>query len=69
MDEVFQIADDITVLRDGSVVSTDRAQDIDLDTVISRMVGRKIEKCLSERAERHRREGSGSRRPDAARSI
>ncbi len=43
MDEVFQIADDITVLRDGSVVSTDRAQDIDLDTVISRMVGRKIE--------------------------
>lgn len=42
MDEVFQIADDITVLRDGSVVSTDRAEDLDLDTVISRMVGRKI---------------------------
>ena len=32
MDEVFQIADDITVLRDGSVVSTDRAEDIDMDT-------------------------------------
>lgn len=43
MDEVFQIADDITVLRDGSVVSTDRADDIDMDTVIARMVGRKIE--------------------------
>ena len=43
MDEVFQIADDITVLRDGSVVSTDRAEDIDMDTVIARMVGRKIE--------------------------
>lgn len=42
MEEVFQIADDITVLRDGSVVSTDRAEDLDLDTVISRMVGRKI---------------------------
>ncbi len=42
MDEVFQIADDITVLRDGSVVSTDRAEDLDLDTVISRMVGRKL---------------------------
>ena len=42
MEEVFKIADDITVLRDGSVVSTDRAADLDLDTVISRMVGRKI---------------------------
>ena len=43
MDEVFRIADDITVLRDGEVVSTDRAEDIDLDTVIARMVGRKLE--------------------------
>ncbi len=42
MDEVFQIADDITVLRDGTVVSTDRAEDLDLDTVIARMVGRKL---------------------------
>lgn len=42
MDEVFQIADDITVLRDGTVVSTDRAEDLDLDTVIARMVGRKM---------------------------
>lgn len=43
MDEVFRIADDITVLRDGEVVSTDKASDIDIDTVISRMVGRKLE--------------------------
>ena len=42
MEEVFQIADDITVLRDGTVVSTDRAEDLDLDTVISRMVGRQL---------------------------
>ncbi len=42
MDEVFQIADDITVLRDGTVVSTDRAEDLDLDMVIARMVGRKL---------------------------
>ena len=39
----FRIADDITVLRDGAVVSTDRAQDLDLDTVIARMVGRKLD--------------------------
>ena len=43
MDEVFQIADDITILMDGTVVSTDRAEHLDMDTVISRMVGRKIE--------------------------
>lgn len=42
MDEVFQIADDITILRDGTVVSTDRAEALDLDTVIARMVGRKL---------------------------
>ncbi len=42
MDEVFQIADDITILRDGEVVSTDRAEDLDMDTVIARMVGRKL---------------------------
>ena len=43
MDEVFRIADDITVIRDGAVVSTDRAEDLDIDTVIARMVGRKME--------------------------
>ncbi|MBR2260027.1 MAG: sugar ABC transporter ATP-binding protein [Blautia sp.] len=43
MDEVFRIADDITVIRDGEVVSTDRAEDLDIDTVIARMVGRKME--------------------------
>ncbi len=43
MDEVFQIADDITVIRDGEVISTDRAEDIDIQTVINRMVGRKME--------------------------
>lgn len=42
MEEVFRIADDITILRDGTVVSTDHASSIDLDTVISRMVGRKM---------------------------
>lgn len=43
MDEVFQIADDITIIRDGSVVSTDRAEDLDIETVIARMVGRKMD--------------------------
>ncbi len=43
MEEVFQIADDITVIRDGAVVSTDRAEDLDIQTVIARMVGRPLD--------------------------
>ena len=43
MDEVFRIADDITVIRDGAVVSTDRAENLDIDTVIAHMVGRKLD--------------------------
>lgn len=43
MEEVFRIADEITVLRDGAVVSTDKAENLDLDTVIARMVGRKLD--------------------------
>lgn len=43
MDEIFRIADEITVLRDGSVVETRPVGELDIDTVISLMVGRKIE--------------------------
>ena len=43
MDEVFRIADDITVIRDGAVVSTNRADELDIETVIARMVGRKLD--------------------------
>lgn len=43
MDEVFRIADDITVLRDGTVVDTKPAAELDLDQVIALMVGRKME--------------------------
>lgn len=43
MDEVFQIADDITVLRDGAVVESHPASELDVDKVIALMVGRKME--------------------------
>ncbi|MCB0166204.1 MAG: sugar ABC transporter ATP-binding protein, partial [Anaerolineae bacterium] len=42
MDEVFQIADDITVLRDGTYVATVRAEDTNRDELISMMVGREL---------------------------
>lgn len=43
MDEVFRIADDITVFRDGTVVKSMRAEDTNIDEVIALMVGRKME--------------------------
>lgn len=43
MEEVFRIADDITVLRDGKTVETHPTSEIDLDKVIALMVGRKMD--------------------------
>jgi inositol transport system ATP-binding protein len=43
LDELFQIADDIAVLRDGAVVETRPAKDINIDGVIQLMVGRKLD--------------------------
>ena len=43
MDEVFELADDISVLRDGTVVSTQPASSITSGQVISQMVGRDLD--------------------------
>ena len=43
LDEVFQIADDITVFRDGTVVESHSASELNMDQVISLMVGRKMD--------------------------
>lgn len=42
MDEIFKIADEITILRDGETIATDEAKSFDIDKIISLMVGRKI---------------------------
>lgn len=42
MDEIFRICDTITVLRDGQMVGTHTASDIDNDDLIRMMVGRDI---------------------------
>src|SRR6185436_8022427 len=42
MDEVFQIADDITVLRDGTHIATVPASQTDRDKLIAMMVGREL---------------------------
>ncbi|MCC8107598.1 MAG: sugar ABC transporter ATP-binding protein [Planctomycetes bacterium] len=42
MDEIFAIADDITIIRDGSFISTGAVADFDSQKLISMMVGRTI---------------------------
>ncbi len=43
LDEIFEIADEITVLRDGAVVGTKPAAELDIDDVIAMMVGRRMD--------------------------
>ena len=42
LSEIFEIADTVTVLRDGQKVATARVKDVDEDFLISHMVGRAI---------------------------
>ncbi|WAC10314.1 sugar ABC transporter ATP-binding protein [Dyadobacter pollutisoli] len=42
MDEIFQISDTITVLRDGKYIGTKRAEELDQNSLITMMVGREI---------------------------
>lgn len=50
MDEIFRIADEITILRDGQVVETRSRDELDIETVISLMVGRKLESTYPKEA-------------------
>jgi inositol transport system ATP-binding protein len=50
MDEIFRIADDIAILRDGRVVDSGPRERFDIDRVISLMVGRKLEGNFPKRA-------------------
>ena len=42
MDEIFRISDDITVYRDGEYIATDRAENLDVNRLITMMVGREM---------------------------
>ena len=44
MDEIKRIGDHVTVMRDGQYIDTVNVADVELDTLISMMVGRRIEK-------------------------
>ncbi len=42
MEEIFELCDRITILRDGSYVGTENIKDIDMDGVVQMMIGREI---------------------------
>ncbi len=49
LDEVDQVADRVTVLRDGRLVGTDRREALDRDEIIRRMVGRSLTRQIPKR--------------------
>lgn len=42
MDEILQIADDVSIMRDGQYVGTWEAKDLTVNMIISKMVGREL---------------------------
>ncbi|MEE8886162.1 MAG: sugar ABC transporter ATP-binding protein [Eubacteriales bacterium] len=49
MEEIFELCDRITVLRDGEYVGTKRIQDTDMNDVVRMMIGREIGERYPER--------------------
>ena len=47
IEEIFQISDRITVLRDGQYIATKNTNELDKNSLISLMVGREIENLFS----------------------
>jgi methyl-galactoside transport system ATP-binding protein len=42
MEEILRISDDVTIMRDGTLVGTWQAKDLTTDLIISKMVGREL---------------------------
>jgi len=49
LDEALEIADDVVVLRDGSLVATAEADDVDLGWIVRQMVGRDSDSLFPDR--------------------
>ncbi len=43
MEEIFEISDDVTVLRDGNSIGTDRIENLTMEKIVNMMVGRDLE--------------------------
>ena len=69
MDEVFQIADEVSVFRDGRFIGTHAAADIDSDRLIHMMVGSRAHAALSQAGGRDRRGGAVGARSRTRRRV
>ncbi len=49
MDEILKISDDVTIMRDGTWVATERAKELTMDKIIKLMVGRELTKLFPEK--------------------
>jgi rhamnose transport system ATP-binding protein len=49
LDEMFQLCQRVTVLRDGALVASDPTSEITADTLVRRMVGRPVDQLYPER--------------------
>ena len=49
MDEIFEICDSYTILRDGTFISSGDIADVSLDKIIEDMVGRPLTQVFPER--------------------
>ncbi|QAY68533.1 sugar ABC transporter ATP-binding protein [Paenibacillus protaetiae] len=49
MEEILRISDDVTIMRDGKYIGTWPAQELTIDTIITRMVGRDLSDRFPER--------------------
>jgi ribose transport system ATP-binding protein len=43
LEEIFEVADRVTVMRDGRIIDTRRVSEVDVDALIQMMIGRDIE--------------------------
>ncbi len=49
MEEIFEISDDVTVLRDGNYIGTERIEDLTMEKIVNMMVGRDLEERFPEK--------------------
>ncbi len=57
MDEILRISDEVTIMRDGQYIGTWAAKELTTDMIITKMVGRELDKPLSPAGECARRGG------------
>ena len=75
LDEVFEIADGATVLKDGKLVGSVRIADVNRDKLVSMMIGRSLADIYPAKARRRnrrnggRRKGRRGRRPSEGREL